>query len=58
MWNEKEGYIKPKEYNDMFCIPNYIESSILISIQILDKKFIDSNHGLIIRRNNGTKIKL
>lgn len=58
VWSEKEGFIKPKDFNNLFCIPDYIESSKLVDIKVLDSKFINSNPGLLIRRNDGTKIKL
>ena len=58
VWSEKEGFIKPKDFNTLFCMPDYIQSSELVGIKVLDAKFINSNHGLLIRRNDGTKIKL
>ena len=58
VWSEKEGFIKPKDFNNLFCIPDYIESSKLIDVRVLDSKFIKSNSGLFIKRIDGTKIKL
>lgn len=58
VWSERELYIKPKEYNELFSIPTYIDSSELIYTGILNNEFIKSNPGTIIRRHNGTKIRI
>lgn len=58
VWSECEGYIKPRDYNELFCIPDYIESSKLVFIGKLDDKFIKSNPGVIIRKLNGDKFRL
>lgn len=58
VWTEKEQYIGPKEFNEFFCLQPYIDSSELIFSGILDYNFIKANPGIIIRRKNGTKVRL
>jgi len=60
VWNDCEGYIKPKEWNEFFCFRSYIESSELLDTTILSKKIIDfhSGKGCIIRRWDGSKYRI
>lgn len=60
VWNDFEGYIKPKEWNEFFCNKSYIESSDLLDITILSKKIIDLHSGneCLIRRSNGSRYKI
>lgn len=58
VWSEKESYIKPEDFNEFFCFPVYINSSTLIFKGVLNNKFIKSNPGAIIRRQNGERIRI
>lgn len=58
VWSEKESYITPEDFNELFSLPGYIESSELIYTGLLNNSFIKSNPGVIIRKKDGTKIRL
>ena len=58
VWNDKNGYIMPEDYNEFFCTPDNIESSKLVGIKKLNKKYIDTHRGYIIRRVDGRKVML
>lgn len=58
VWNDKEGYIKPREWNEFFCFRYGIESSTLEDVVILGQKFINSHKGYIVRRKDGRKYRI
>jgi hypothetical protein len=58
VWNDQEGYIRPKDWNEFFCFRSYIETSALEDIVVLGQGYIDSHKGYIVRRKDGRKYRI
>lgn len=58
VWNDQEGYIRPHEWNEFFCIRHDIETSIFEGEVILGQTFINSHKGYIVRRKDGRKYRI